>query len=126
MAEHYVDRAEKAIRKMIVVDKNGREKINLTTSKIRNILFLVPDLYNDAQRHRSEELSDDLYNRVQYLKMRMAYEAGREKTVKNFLDTANLLQEINRIGKSKKALLEFCHYMEALVAYHKFYGGKEN
>ena len=58
--------------------------------------------------------------------MRMAYEAGREKTVKNFLDTANLLQEINRIGKSKKALLEFCHYMEALVAYHKFYGGKEN
>ena len=126
MTEHYVDRAEKAIKKMIVVDKNGKEKINLTTSKIRNILSLVSDLYNDAQRHRSEELSDDLYNRVQYLKMRMAYEAGREKTVKNFLDTANLLQEINRIGKSKKALLEFCNYMEALVAYHKFYGGKEN
>lgn len=126
MAEHYVDRAEKAIKKMIVVDKNGREKINLTTSKIRNILSLVSDLYNDAQRYRSEELSEDLYNRVQYLKMRMAYEAGRENTVKDFLEAADLLKEINKIGKSKKALLEFCHYMEALVAYHKFYGGKEN
>lgn len=123
MAEHYVDRAENAIKKLIIVDKNDRAKINLTTSKIRNILSLVSDLYNDAQRYRSEELSEDLYNRVQYLKMRMAYEAGRENTVKDFLKAADLLKEINKIGKSKKALLEFCHYMEALVAYHRFYGG---
>lgn len=123
MTEHYVDRAENAIKKLIIVDKNGRAKINLTTSKIRNILSLVSDLYNDAQRYRSEELSEDLYNRVQYLKMRMAYEAGRENTVKDFLKAADLLKEINKIGKSKKALLEFCHYMEALVAYHRFYGG---
>lgn len=123
MTEHYVDRAENAIKKLIIVDKNDRAKINLTTSKIRNILSLVSDLYNDAQRYRSEELSEDLYNRVQYLKMRMAYEAGRENTVKDFLKAADLLKEINKIGKSKKALLEFCHYMEALVAYHRFYGG---
>ena len=123
MAEHYVDRAENAIKKLIIVDKNDRAKIILTTSKIRNILSLVSDLYNDAQRYRSEELSEDLYNRVQYLKMRMAYEAGRENTVKDFLEAADLLKEINKIGKSKKALLEFCHYMEALVAYHRFYGG---
>lgn len=123
MSEHYVDRAEKAIKKLIVVNKKGDEIINLTTSKIRNILSLVSDLYNDAQRYRSEELSDDLYNRVQYLKMRMAYEAGRENTVKEFLKKAELFEEIDKIGKSKKALIEFCHYMEALVAYHKFYGG---
>ena len=88
MSEHYVDRAEKAIKKLIVVNKKGDEIINLTTSKIRNILSLVSDLYNDAQRYRSEELSEDLYNRVQYLKMRMAYEAGRENTVKEFLKKA--------------------------------------
>ena len=123
MSEHYVDRAEKAIKKLIVVNKKGDEIINLTTSKIRNILSLVSDLYNDAQRYRSDELSEDLYNRVQYLKMRMAYEAGRENTVKEFLKKAELFEEIDKIGKSKKALIEFCHYMEALVAYHKFYGG---
>lgn len=123
MSEHYVDRAEKAIKKLIVVNKKGDEIINLTTSKIRNILSLVSDLYNDAQRYRSEELSEDLYNRVQYLKMRMAYEAGRENTVKEFLKKAELFEEIDKIGKSKKALIEFCHYMEALVAYHRFYGG---
>ena len=123
MSEHYVDRAEKAIKKLIVVNKKGDEIINLTTSKIRIILSLVSDLYNDAQRYRSEELSEDLYNRVQYLKMRMAYEAGRENTVKEFLKKAELFEEIDKIGKSKKALIEFCHYMEALVAYHKFYGG---
>lgn len=126
MDENYVSRAEGVIKKLIVKDRNGNEKINLTTSKIRNILSMVSDLYNDTQRFRNERLSDDLYMRTQYLKMRMAYESGRDDAVKDFIEKADLINKIDKIGRSKEKLLNFCHYMEALVAYHKFYGGKEN
>lgn len=126
MDENYVSYAEGVIKKLIVKDRNGNEKINLTTSKIRNILSMVSDLYNDTQRFRNERLSDDLYMRTQYLKMRMAYESGRDDAVKDFIEKADLINKIDKIGRSKEKLLNFCHYMEALVAYHKFYGGKEN
>ena len=126
MDENYVSYAEGVIKKLIVKDRNGNEKINLTTSKIRNILSMVSDLYNDTQRFRNERLSDDLYMRTQYLKMRMAYESGRDDAVKDFIEKADLINKIDKIGRSKEKLLNFCHYMEALVAYPKFYGGKEN
>lgn len=122
MTEHYVDRAERVIREMIEVDKRR----DFTTTKIRNILSIVSDLYNDVLRYRSETISEELYNRLQYLKMRMAYEAGRERIVETFLKQSQLLREIEKVGRSKKALLEFCHYMEALVAYHKFYYKEKN
>ncbi len=127
MDENYVSRAEGVIKEL-KRDRNGR--IVLTTSKIRNILSMVSDLYNDAQRYRNETLKDDiydLYRRTQYLKMRMAYEAGRDGNddVKDFIEKAKLIDEINKVGRSKAKLLDFCHYMEALVAYHKYYSKKE-
>ena len=134
MDENYVDSAKEVIESLRVKDKktgeyiyiNGKYKINLTTSKIRNILSMVSDLYNDTQRFREEKLDDKLYMRTQYLKMRMAYEAGRDNDVDDFIKKAELMEKIGKIGRSKEKLLNFCYYMEALVAYHKFYGGKEN
>ena len=40
---NYVDHAERVIESMIIKDKTGRgrDKINLTTSKIRNLLSMV-------------------------------------------------------------------------------------
>ena len=29
------------------------------------------------------------------------------------------------VGKDRKKFLAFSHYMEALVAYHRYYGGSE-
>ena len=126
MEGNYVERAEEVIKSLVKEDKNGNKKIDLTTSKIRNILSMVSDLYNDTQRLKGEKLSDELYMRTQYLKMRLAYEAGRDKITKDFIEKAKLMKEIDNIAKSRTALLNFCHYVEALVAYHKYYGGKEN
>ena len=68
-----------------------------------------------------------MVSRVQYLKMRIAYEAGREpKTVYPFVMEARLLEYVNEIGSSRQNLILFCSYMEALVAYHKFYGGRDD
>ena len=120
--DNYVEQAEQVMQDLQAA---GKGQIKLTTSKIRSILAMVSELYNDAQRLRAETLSEDLVGRVQYLKMRIAYEAGREGYVREFVKKAAILEEIDRIGRKKEQLLLFCHYMEALVAYHKFLGGRD-
>lgn len=121
--DNYVEQAEKVMQDLQAA---GKGQIKLTTSKIRNILAMVSELYNDTQRLRAETLSDELVGRVQYLKMRVAYEAGRDGIVMDFVKKAELLEEIGRVGRKKERLILFCRYMEALVAYHRFLGGKEN
>ncbi len=121
--DNYVEIAEGVIKNL---NRDKENKLLLTTSKIRNILAMVSELYNDAQRLRAETLSEDLVGRVQYLKMRVAYEAGRDGIVMDFVKKAELLGEIDRVGRKKERLILFCHYMEALVAYHKFLGGRDN
>ena len=55
--------------------------------------------------------------------MRMVYEAGREPSVKTFIEEARLMKVLDEVGDSRERLITFCHYMEALVAYRKFLGG---
>ena len=122
--QNYVDKAESVIVALKQADRNG--KLTLTTSKIRNILSMVSELYTDAQHSREDKLSEDMVSRVQYLKMRIAYEAGREpKMVYPFVKQAKLLEYASEIGDSRQKLILFCNYMEALVAYHKFHGGRD-
>ena len=45
--------------------------------------------------------------------------------VKDFVTSANLLSYIKGIGESREQMIRFAQYMEALVAYHKYFGGKE-
>jgi CRISPR-associated protein Csm2 len=117
--ENYVGEAEKVIQQL----KKGPYK--LTTSKIRKLLALVSELYNDVKRERSNTLNSDWVSRIQYVRMHIAYEAGRDSAVKKFVEQADLLNVINHIGTDKEKLIIFCHYMEALVAYHRYYGGKD-
>lgn len=123
--QNYVDEAERVIKGLIRTDKFGNSKLDLTTSKIRNILSMVSELYTDAQHSREDKLDADMVSRVQYLKMRIAYEAGRERSVKDFVLAAGLLDYASEIGSSRQNLILFCNYMEALVAYHKFHGGRD-
>ncbi len=116
---NYVDEAEKVIKGIMSMDKQG--KMKMTTSKIRNLLAMTAELKTDVQHSREDTLNADIQSRVQYLKMRIAYEAGREKAVKNFVEKASLLACISEVGQKKENLLLFCNYMEALTAYHKYY-----
>lgn len=122
----YVDEAERVIKSMIKKDRNGNDTIGITTSKIRNLLSMISEIYNDALHNEEEKLSEDMISRIQYLKMRFAYEAGREATVKEFVQKAGIFEAINKIGNNKEKLIIFCHYMEALVAYRKFYIEKDD
>ncbi len=119
----YVKQAEGVIRDEI--SKDNYDKPKITTSQIRNILTMTNELYNAVRFSNEEKLSEKLRSHIQYTKMKIAYSAGRDNTVKDFVEKSCLMQYLDEIGESRDKLITFCHYAEALVAYHKFYGGKD-
>jgi len=62
---------------------------------------------------------------LQYLKVKLIYAAGRHKEVKNFILASDIDRYLDNIGDSKEAFILYSRYMEALVAYHRFYGGRD-
>lgn len=100
----------------------SKKEIKITTSQIRKFLSGV-NLIQNKMNDEEETLSDETVNEIKYLKIKLAYQAGRENKIKVLYD--NLVPEIDNIGNSKKRFLEFSKYIEAIVAYHKFYGGKD-
>ena len=121
---NYVDLAENVIVEGLERDRKGN--FRLTNSKIRNLLSLVNNLYTDIVRSSgaNERLSEAIEGKIQYLRLRFVYEAGREKSVKDFVDKADIIRHLKRI-ETRSDLLLFCRYMESLVAYHKFNGGRD-
>ena len=120
--ENYVSQAEAVIKRLI--DENGKNKI-LTTSKIRKLLAMISEMYTKAKRLNSNTLNSDLLTKLQYFKMHTVYEAGRESSVKKFVEEAQITNQIDKIKTDREKLILFCHYMEALVAYRKFLGGRD-
>jgi len=55
--ENYVDEAEKVI-KSLSTDKKGN--LLLTTSKIRNILSMINDIYNDTLHYKEDKIDNEL------------------------------------------------------------------
>ena len=113
----YVKQAESVVGKL----KRDKFKntIMVSYSQLRNILALI-----------NEILSDDIQSRTQYVKMKIAYAAGKASkddkgAVKDFVELSGILDYLDMIGDSRERLMLVCHYMEAIVAYHKFKGGKD-
>ena len=117
LPKDYVDAAEKLM---------SAECKNITTSKIRNILALVTDIYNVEMLRKEENLLPESITKVQLMRVKVAYECGRDKKVKEFIEHAKLLEYIKGIGDKRENLINFAHYMESLVAYHRYFGGREN
>ena len=97
----------------------------MTTSKIRKLLAMISEMYTKAKRLKSNTLNSDLLTKLQYFKMHTVYEAGRESSVKKFVEEAQITNQIDKIKTDREKLILFCHYMEALVAYRKFLGGRD-
>lgn len=132
MAEEKVkDIARKAEEVISNLERDKEGKIKLTKSQIRKFLTAVNALTNKVDVYRiqhegTEILSAELASEVKYLKVKLAYQAGRNpKTVKPFVEAAKLNKWIDGIGTDIRAYEDFAHYVEALVAYHKFYGGRD-
>lgn len=122
----YVEKAEETINELLdIKNKNGKPVSIATTSQMRNILSMSADIYNRVMVNSSEDLSDEIIGLIEYLKIRIVYEAGRDEKVKNLVVQSEMLEIIDEINGSKKNFILFNHYLEALIAYRKFKGGKE-
>lgn len=134
----YVDEAELAIKKAKIAKKelkNGREiSIPLvTTSQIRKFLTAVNavnaklDMDKNIAGGKVERLSPELQAEVKFLKVKLAYQIGRDTkdSVRTFADESHLMEKIDAIKDDVTKYEEFARYVEALVAFHKFYGGKD-
>ena len=125
--QNYVDQAEKVILKLKnLTDLNGRPVAMVTTSKLRNLLAMSADIYNEVINQKEETLDKDICSRIEYLRVRFLYEAGREPSVKNLVNESCILDVLKSINQNKKMYVLFNHYMEALIAFHRYYGGKDN
>ena len=115
--EDYLDQAEKLM---------GENTSLITTSKIRRLFSLVMEIYNEETLSTQKDLSRESVSSIGMMRVRFAYECGRDKKVKEFVEKAHLMNYLKGIGSSREEFIKFAQYMEALVAYHKFFGGREN
>ena len=67
---------------------------------------------------------EESFSDLQYIKVKMAYESGRDSVVKDFISETRLMTLLDQIHSYDQFML-YCRYAESLVAYFKFYGGKE-
>jgi len=127
LPEDYVAEAEQNMRRLGKEDPRnpGKHRFQITTSKIRNILSMVSDIYNDELLSFNEELSAKSRAKKQALQVRILYEAGREKSVEEFILKTKLLDYLKQTEGNRKKFMDFAKYMEALVAYHLYLGGRD-
>lgn len=114
----YVDRAEQ------VMQNYSR---GITTSKLRNLLSRVSDVYNQENLSTAQKIKPESETKLNLMRIRTVYECGREQggSLKEFVEKAEILEYLKGIQGEREDLIRFAHYMEALVAYHRYYGGKE-
>ena len=134
--ENIVDKAELAIKSIGKPNKKNHDKlvIELKTNQIRKILTAVNILKNKVDIYKianpqAKKLDEELQMEIEFLRVNIAYQIGREKgkenLVREFVEKADLLNMVKNINGDIKAFENFCRYIEALVAFHKFYGGQE-
>lgn len=125
--QNYVDMAEKVIiRLKNKKDRKGRNIPMVTTSKLRNLLTMTADIHNEVMSQTEEKLEDHITSRIEYLRVRFLYEAGREDSVRDLVEEAEIIPFLKGINGNRENYLLFSKYMEALVAFHKYHGGREN
>lgn len=123
--KNYVDLAEKVIKHIKYIKKIEKTTDIITTTKLRSILSLNSEIYNMVTHDSKEKLSEEIEAKIQYLKVKVVYEMGREVSVKIFCENAHLLECINDIDGTKTSYILFARYLEALVAFRKYIIGKD-
>lgn len=108
---------------------------SIKTNQIRNMYSGVNALRTKlkaSNKSNGNDLDEDLMMEFVLLKPQMAYSAGRQKRndrqIYDEFYNDIIKQSINLTQNSKnqvKSLENFISIIESIVAYHKFYGGKD-
>lgn len=117
LPSNYVDEAETIMR-----SKAGA----ISTSKLRSWMSICSDIYNTERCRTEAELAPESGMKLTNLRVRIVYDVGRDNSLRGFVETSKLLNYLKGIGNSHEEMMKFARYMEALVAYHKYFVGKES
>ncbi len=117
-----------------IANEKGKEFKPINTNQIRNVFAHINTLRTDfrvAKTEREQDAKDKIYSQVKrdliLLKPKLAYAAGRKNVVRPFQEFLfDLIDKTTNSTKIDEALENFFVMVESVVAYHKFYGGKEN
>lgn len=97
----------------------------VSTSQIRKFLSAVNKINNKIRYQNNDDiLSEDIVAEIAYMRVQFAYIVGRNKNNKELEKLHKELDgAIANIKNSKSNFINFARYVEAIVAYHKFFGG---
>jgi len=103
----------------------GENFSRIKTNQIRNVFSTVNKI---RAMQKKKSAYENLERELILMKPKLAYAAGRNRDVRPFKDfLASAIDGVVGAGESCKteALNNFFALIESVVAYHKFYGGKE-
>lgn len=135
MAQSILEEAKDFYKKAILLDRRNVPQI--TTSQLRNFLNEVVNINNRVEilkaariqsEKNSEELPQDLQDAIDFLDVKLMYQVGRNNdrgALKQFYEAGKMAERIRLAKESISAYRKFADLMEAVVALHKYHGGKD-
>jgi len=118
MLNDYGKYAENALRGFVVTKQDGKTELKtITTSQLRNIMAQASLIY---QKHKFDK------NDVVNLRIKIVYQIGRDDKgiFRSFNVKTHILEFLDFVN-DESSFNKYYNYLEAIVAYHKYYGGKE-
>jgi len=121
-----IETAERLGRDLARPHGNPRSNDALATSQIRSIFGKVRELEMHVRSLPSDvtELPEHIHRELQLLRPKLAYQAARAqgKGVKWLQET--LEPAIQLVQRDRQRFRHFVDFFEAILAYHKAYGGQ--
>ncbi|NJE47539.1 type III-A CRISPR-associated protein Csm2 [Thermococcus sp. GR7] len=98
------------------------------TTQVRKIIEMAKDVhirFSIKQEEKEENVKKEIQSTARRMMMLLAYTAGKNKNVSNF---ANSLQPVLAWlleNPSKENFNRVYEFFEAIISYHRYFGGKE-
>lgn len=102
---------------------SNNKKDQITSNQMRIILSLFVNVRNELEKNGKEEkLKEEELYKIKYIKVKLIYQVARVN-LKEFLKKTYLNEMIDDV-ETREDFYKLVDYVEALVAYQKFYMSK--
>lgn len=107
----------------VMKDIGNNKKDQITSNQMRIILSLFVNVRNELEKNGKEEkLKEEELYKIKYIKVKLIYQVARVN-LKEFLKKTYLNEMIDDV-ETREDFYKLVDYVEALVAYQKFYMSK--
>ncbi len=121
-----IEEGKKLVERMLEEYKINKYNFKFTTSQLRKILAMAASVKNSIAMENNngneQKISSEMKNEIQYIRLKLVYQMGREDAVKTWLGKKgiDLPEIIKNIGDDAKRFNDFYRLLESIVAYKKF------